>query len=108
MSTLTEQRCFNHLSREAVARCPQCKRHFCRECVTEHEGRVLCSACLNTLQTPRKKERHWRAAASLVGHCAVAFVIVWAAFYYVGQLLLMLPSAFHDGALWRDVPWNNL
>ena len=43
---LSQQRCFNHTSREAVARCPECGRFFCRECITEHDDRVLCAVCL--------------------------------------------------------------
>ena len=32
MNDLLYQRCFNHVLREAVARCPECLRYFCREC----------------------------------------------------------------------------
>ena len=46
MDDLLHQRCFNHMLREAVACCPECRRYFCRECVTEHEDKVLCAACL--------------------------------------------------------------
>jgi hypothetical protein len=45
---LLHQRCWNHDYREAVCRCPACQRHFCRECVTEHEARLLCAPCLAT------------------------------------------------------------
>ena len=44
MEDLVHQRCFNHMLREAVACCPECRRYFCRECVTEHEDKVLCAA----------------------------------------------------------------
>jgi hypothetical protein len=40
------QKCWNHETREAVCRCPACSRPYCRECVTEHEGRLLCAPCL--------------------------------------------------------------
>ncbi len=43
---LSGKRCFNHAGREAAARCPGCRRFYCRECVTEHDGRVLCAECL--------------------------------------------------------------
>jgi len=43
---LLRQQCWNHETREAVCRCPACARSYCRECVTEHEGRLLCAACL--------------------------------------------------------------
>jgi hypothetical protein len=41
-----DHRCWNHENREAVCRCPECGRSFCRECVTEHAARLLCAACL--------------------------------------------------------------
>jgi len=41
-----QNRCWNHEEREAVCRCPGCGRPFCRECVTEHQARLLCAACL--------------------------------------------------------------
>jgi hypothetical protein len=41
-----QQHCWNHEAREAACRCPACGRSYCRECVSEHEGRLLCAACL--------------------------------------------------------------
>src|SRR5271155_4025440 len=46
---MIQQRCFHHEFREAASRCPMCHRYFCRECVTEHEDRVLCAECLKKL-----------------------------------------------------------
>jgi len=46
MQDLTHQRCHHHQFREAAARCPECGRYFCRECITEHADRVLCASCL--------------------------------------------------------------
>ena len=54
MTALAHQRCFNHALREAAARCPGCGNFFCRECVTEHDDRVLCAACLETGKTKGK------------------------------------------------------
>ena len=42
-------------SREAVARCPQCHRTFCRECICDHEGKALCSDCLVESQLSRPR-----------------------------------------------------
>lgn len=85
--------------REAAARCPSCGRYFCRECVTEHEGRILCAPCL-------VREAQSRATASrrMVVRPALAalagFVALWFVFYLAGQILLALPSKFHDGVRW--------
>ena len=48
-SALTHQRCFHHSHREAVARCPECRQFYCRECVTEHDYRVICATCLKKI-----------------------------------------------------------
>src|SRR5689334_9490413 len=43
---MVNQSCWNHETREAVCRCPECGHSYCRECVTEHAARLLCAACL--------------------------------------------------------------
>ena len=107
MHDLTHQRCWNHESREAVARCPECRRYFCRECVTEHEDRVLCSACLGKLL--RSSEAKPRPFGPLVRlfHLIAGLMIVWLFFYYVGQVLVALPTSFHEGTLWQNGWWGN-
>src|ERR1700680_2401495 len=47
--SLVHQRCLQHPDREAAFRCPACKRNYCRECGVEHDGRMLCGACLKKL-----------------------------------------------------------
>jgi hypothetical protein len=91
MEDLLHQRCFNHMLREAVARCPECRRYFCRECVTEHEDKVLCAACLGN---------KINADASSLSRFGRVF------FYYLGQILLSLPSSFHEGTLWEMGWWK--
>lgn len=96
MGSLSLTRCFNHGQREAVARCPSCRRHYCRECVTEHEHRLLCASCIEALtsssQTAERKRLPFLPMAQL---CAAVFVL-WVSFYAVGQALLLIPSEFHD------------
>lgn len=97
---LVHQRCVIHWQREAVARCPQCNRYYCRECVTEHEGRVLCASCIRLTVSAAGKERHpfrflVRAAGFVFG-----VLLLWTFFYYLGELLLAIPTKFHDGSLW--------
>ena len=45
-SALAERRCVLHPEREAAVRCVACQRYYCRECVTENSGRMLCAHCL--------------------------------------------------------------
>ncbi|MDR3698297.1 MAG: hypothetical protein P4L56_01600 [Candidatus Sulfopaludibacter sp.] len=84
------QRCWNHEGREAVCRCPECGRSFCRECVTEHHRRLLCAACLARLarQTePRTQgRRNLLAAAMLFG----GVVLAWLLFFGAGEGILAL------------------
>jgi hypothetical protein len=96
MSEVSHLRCFNHASREAVARCPECGRTFCRECITEHEERVICAQCLAALGL-RRGGRRSRAAAVLRGAMGLlSFMFLWAVFYYLGKTLLTIPSSFHE------------
>jgi uncharacterized paraquat-inducible protein A len=101
MAALTAQRCLHHPIREAVARCPECGHFFCRECITEHDDRVICSACLKKLTTKVEKSR--RSFAPLVRVTAAAFgiILAWLFFFMVGRLLVNIPSAFHEGTVWE-------
>lgn len=102
MANLTLQRCLNHATREAVARCPECRQFFCRECITEHDDRVICAACLKKLaRTPLLKRP---ALANLVRvlHCALGLFLAWFFFHLLGEFLLELPSDFHEGTLWEQ------
>lgn len=106
MPALASQRCLNHSSREAVARCPGCGLFFCRECITEHDDRVICAACLRKLafdqaRPPRKWLNFWPAAQGAAGLC-----IAWFVFYVIGRLLLAIPDEFHDEAIWKT-KWMN-
>ena len=101
MASLTQQRCFNHAVREAVARCPGCGQFFCRECITEHDDRVLCSACLaKTVRVPLAK-RFASAKILRLAHFALALLVAWFFFFLIGAGLLKLPASFHEGTLWR-------
>ena len=97
-STLAHARCFQHLGREAVARCPECTRFFCRECVTEHEGRMICQSCLGDLldEGPEAKASWGRTLGGWL-MAGVGLVIAVAVFYLLGRLLLRIPSNFHSG-----------
>ena len=104
METLAHQRCFNHAGREAVARCPQCARCFCRECITEHDDRVICAECLKKIVQPPFTQRRAFVGAVRTVQCLLGVVTVWLFFYLLGEGLLRLPTAFHEGTLWA-VDW---
>ena len=102
MDNLAAQRCLNHALREAVARCPECRQCYCRECVTEHDDRVICAACLRKLTKPSLKERLRLAALGGWATAMLGVLAGWLFFYLLGQVLLAMPSDFHEGTVWRQ------
>jgi hypothetical protein len=72
---------------------------FCRECVVEHEDRVLCSACLRReTHTGDGPGRRW-AWLGLAARAAVSFALLWLVFGLLGEGLLRLPDAYHEGVV---------
>jgi hypothetical protein len=96
MNALVHQRCLNHLSREAIVRCPQCQRFFCRECVTEHAGRMVCVTCVAELIQPLDKKTQGEARIAWIGASLGGLVIAWLIFYYLGSFLTHIPSDFYQ------------
>lgn len=102
MEVVVRQRCLHHYTREAVARCPECGLYFCRECITEHDDRVICASCLKRVaviaeKEPRRRINLWPALQMSGG-----FLFTWFLFYVVGRLLLSLPENFHEDQLWKN------
>lgn len=97
MPGIDDKRCALHHDREAVAMCLACGRFFCRECITEHENRVLCSQCLSQLKKKRKTAGS-RVFAKFGGLLQIvcAVMLLWMLFYYMGQHLISAPSLFHE------------
>ncbi len=101
MPSLIHQRCLNHATREAVARCPGCGHYFCRECISEHDERVLCAGCLRKLaRVPVLKQKGFARAARVM-LCLVGLLAAWIFFFVLGESLLSLPSSFHEGTFWH-------
>jgi hypothetical protein len=104
MQNLAHQRCFNHGLREAVARCPECKNFFCRECITEHDDRVLCSTCLKKHAEVPARKRPAFVTLKRAAQCTFGLLIAWFFFFVIGELLVRVPTSFHEGTMW-EVPW---
>jgi hypothetical protein len=100
---LHTRRCVRHPEREAAARCRACGGFFCRECVVEHEGRLLCAPCLArvTAKSGRRRERLAIVRRGFVTLSGIA--ALWLTWYAIGIVLLRLPPNFHDGTIWRDL-----
>ena len=99
---LSRQRCFHHKAREAVAVCLECGNYFCRECITEHDDRVVCAHCLEASGSRDPVSRKFTAVYRVFALFG-ALVFLWLFFYYWGQLLLSLPASFHEGTLWKEL-----
>ena len=106
MSSLSHQRCFNHVRREAAARCLECQRYYCRECVTEHDDRVICSGCLEKLAADLAPDRSQAGRFGRFCLFTLGFCLVWVTFYLIGLTLASLPDDFHEGELWKASYWQ--
>lgn len=74
---------------------------YCRECVSEHEDRVICAACLKRLLAPKPSRRAALTGGLRIGGAMLGLLIAWCAFYYLGQALLGLPDSVHEGSVWQ-------
>lgn len=97
---ITTKRCFNHAQREAVARCPVCGNFYCRECVTEHDGKMICARCLLPGDAPKRNMRLLSGSFRLFQGLA-GLLILWLFFFLMGRALIKLPTSFHDGTFWN-------
>ena len=92
--------CLNHPRREAAARCTSCGQPFCRECVTEFEGRMVCGACHRAkVQVKEKPKRDW-AMLSATFQLVLGLALLWLGTWLLGRVLLNIPSEFHEGTTW--------
>ena len=99
---LSRQQCVLHPDRGAVARCPVCKRYYCHECITEHDGQVLCRHCLLQQVDDADNEttfmdRHG-ALVQLVSRPLLALgglLLLWLIFTLIGSMLMRFPNNFY-------------
>ncbi len=99
--SLSNSRCFHHASREAAVCCPECRRFFCRECVSDFEERLLCDSCIRNFQEKKNNNsKSNKRFVSLLGIISGLFICVFT-FYCLGQILFAIPNKFHDGSAWH-------
>jgi hypothetical protein len=79
-----------------------CLRFFCRECVTEHEDRVICAECLRKMVTGRGSRAAGVRRVFDVLLPVAGLMIAWLFFYAVGRSLLLIPASVHDGTVWES------
>ncbi len=83
-----QQRCWNHEAREAVCRCPECGRSYCRECVTEHQARLLCATCLAVLGRKGARPKGGGAGTALLA--AAGVMLAWLLFFSAGEAIVLV------------------
>lgn len=95
---LLRRPCAHHPEREAVGRCPECGHTFCRECITDHEGRVICATCLENLRDQGPENAGGFISSVKHVMAMMAGLLLAIAFYYgLGWVLLQIPEKFHEG-----------
>jgi late competence protein required for DNA uptake (superfamily II DNA/RNA helicase) len=99
-ATLRQKRCVNHSQREASARCPECGKFYCRECIGEHDDRILCASCLAKIRIKKEIGTPWWAWAPRLGLVLLAIATVYIIFLLAGNILLSFPSEFHGKGGW--------
>lgn len=101
MQTALHNRCWNHEGREAVCRCPECRRGFCRECVAEHEQRLLCASCLKAAIRAKPaaagRRRMGRAAFTLAG-----ILLAWVTLFCAGETILAYTGRVEQ-SIWQQL-----
>ena len=93
--------CFHHPQREAAARCVGCGRPFCRECVTPVERRMFCASCYKAQTGVRAKATRDWFIVSVAGQAVLGLLGLWFTAYFLGKVLLELPSNYHEGTVWQ-------
>ncbi len=106
MRDISNRRCRNHPGREAVAICTGCGRSFCRECVAEHDDRMFCASCLEKLLKPSASRSFGLHDLLAAGQALGGIIITWLVFYYLAQILISIPTPFHDGTIWQPGFWE--
>ena len=104
-TTIQTAVCLNHPRREAAARCTSCGRPYCRECVTELDGRMVCGPCYKEkTQVKEKPKRDWFVVTTAL-QALLGLGTLWLAAWLLGQLLVNTPSSFHEATVWEKLPF---
>ena len=102
MSSLVQQ-CAHHPARPASARCPSCRQSFCRECVVEHDGRIICADCLGKIMAaPARRRRRLIIPIFPAIQALVAVAALWCLFFLLAAALRRIPADVHKGIIWTE------
>lgn len=96
-NTLRKRKCANHESREAVARCPECRKDFCRECITEHKNKMLCTNCLREITQKKDARKRKMEIVFAMFLFFIGMLISYYFFFGLASIFSEIPDQFHNG-----------
>lgn len=87
--------CQNHVEREAIGICVECRARICSECVTKVDGINHCVACYGRLADQGATKRRRDESAS---HPAIAYLAAFALLFTMTVMTWgLLEAAFPGG-----------
>ena len=99
--SISRSRCYNHPTREAVALCTVTGKPYCRECIVEHEGKMVAAHVVADLlaEPEQTSDSRWKRGRQWLVS-GISLLVLWYGFFLLGRLLLSIPSRFHEGNFW--------
>jgi len=68
---------------------------------------MVCAPCLRKLAAIPLTQRRGFLSTVRAVQLATGMLLAWLFFYWAGQVLLNLPSSFHDGTAWKGTWMEN-
>lgn len=111
-ASIASTTCLVHEERAAAARCPSCRRFFCSECITEHDGKLTCAICLNAeseevvAAVPKTESGRLSKVFAWVRpfpifQLLIAITLMFALYLLLSRVILSIPNDFHEGTIWE-------
>lgn len=78
-----------------------CNRPFCKECLTEHDGRLTCASCLKRMAPLVAVRGAWKKRLAAPAMLIAALLGSWFFFYAAGSWLEMTSAPAAPGKVLR-------
>ena len=74
---------------------------FCRECIVEHDYKLICADCLRALIASQSAAPpRFRLPFAALVQFATGLVLIWLGIYLAAILLQRIPADVHEGLIW--------